>query len=392
MKKLCVISFDACSMEDFLFLRTLPHFNEFCNHACVVEDVNSIFLTNTYPIHTSIITGVYPKDHKIIDNTLLTPFQYKPNWHWDYRDIQHSTLFLEAKKRGLRITNFFWPVCCNLPINENIPEYIAQEHENQMLMMLKKSTPWFLLKNYLKYGRKVKGALQPNLDDFSVASCIESLRKAKSDLITLHLTDVDTQKHQYGIHAKEVKEALVRMDLRLGALFAAGKEHYQFVILSDHAQVDASTTFDLNKALVELGLDQDFWFHQSSGAAFLKPLKKVDQAKLQTIINYCATRSEVKRFLSDEEMMNSGFFDECILGVCAGYGVELNHPAVAHYGNHGYPLDTDHYKVFYAIYSPKVKQQRFSGGDLLDVTPILAKLLEIPTWDMERTYNPNYFK
>lgn len=60
---------DAFSMENYMKYLLYPIFQNYW-HNRVVEDVEPIFLS-TYPTHTSMITGKYPKDHGVFDNTFF---------------------------------------------------------------------------------------------------------------------------------------------------------------------------------------------------------------------------------------------------------------------------------------------------------------------------------
>lgn len=58
MKKLdnlLLISLDGMSDADIAILRNMPNFQRLF---MLVNNVDSVFLTNTYPVHTSVITEV----------------------------------------------------------------------------------------------------------------------------------------------------------------------------------------------------------------------------------------------------------------------------------------------------------------------------------------------
>ncbi|MGL5541491.1 MAG: alkaline phosphatase family protein, partial [Erysipelotrichaceae bacterium] len=91
-KKLLVISLDAFSSDDLAILKTKPHFKALCAQGTLVEDVETLYLSNTYPIHTSIMTGRLPKDHGIYDNTRIDPYEPDAHWNWWAHQIQGDTL------------------------------------------------------------------------------------------------------------------------------------------------------------------------------------------------------------------------------------------------------------------------------------------------------------
>lgn len=69
-KHLIVVSFDGLSTLDFDKISRLPNFKAFIDKASICKKVYSVYPSLTYPAHTTIVTGKYPKNHGIINNTL----------------------------------------------------------------------------------------------------------------------------------------------------------------------------------------------------------------------------------------------------------------------------------------------------------------------------------
>lgn len=81
----------------------------------------------------------------------------------------------------------------------------------------------------------------------------------QSAAVLLHLTDVDTNRHLYGVESKEAKEALKRHDKRLGEIVRALEETGEMesttvVLLGDHYQKDVDKVAFVNHALWKAGL------------------------------------------------------------------------------------------------------------------------------------------
>lgn len=72
-KHLIVVSFDGLSTLDFEIIQSLPNFKKFIDESSYCKNVYSVYPTLTYPAHVTIVTGKYPKNHGIINNTLLQP-------------------------------------------------------------------------------------------------------------------------------------------------------------------------------------------------------------------------------------------------------------------------------------------------------------------------------
>jgi predicted AlkP superfamily pyrophosphatase or phosphodiesterase len=90
-------------------------------HALGVEGV---FPTVTYPSHTSMITGVRPAVHGIIQNRIFeapTDTQTR-EWYWFAEALKTETLWSVAKKAGLVTASVGWPVTVGADIDYNVPE------------------------------------------------------------------------------------------------------------------------------------------------------------------------------------------------------------------------------------------------------------------------------
>ena len=87
-----ILSFDCLSALDFPILQKLPHFQSLIKKGTVVEKVEPIYPSVTYPSHSTIVTGNYPNKHGVVSNTLLQPGRESPDWHWYRKSIKGTTL------------------------------------------------------------------------------------------------------------------------------------------------------------------------------------------------------------------------------------------------------------------------------------------------------------
>ena len=375
--KLLVVSFDAVSSSDLSVLLNFPNFQTLVKTGSLVKNVDSIFISNTYPIHTSMITGVMPKDHGIIDNTYFEYGNKEPYWRWYYDLIKADNIVAQAIKNGLEVATIFWPVMAKAPVKYNIPEIIARDHENQIMAVLKNSTKGFALKYFLKYGRETNGSQQPQLDNFSTKVAVDLLQANKIDLLLLHLTDVDSAKHNYGCQSPQTRLALERMDQRLGKLLKAAGDNYQILVVSDHSQVDAHRHIDLNKN----NPFANTWWHLSEGCAVLLEKEPLNRQSFQALKDWLTQQAFFRRFINSQEMHDSGFSQHSRLAIAAQADWAFSSEGNDHRGNHGYPLDLPDYQPFYFVQATGVHVgQSFSGGSILDVAPLILNLLRLPSF------------
>ena len=59
--------------EDLPFMRTLPTLGRLLDGAAVVENILFVYPTLTYTIHSTMMTGVYPDRHHIVNNETFAP-------------------------------------------------------------------------------------------------------------------------------------------------------------------------------------------------------------------------------------------------------------------------------------------------------------------------------
>lgn len=259
-QRLVIISLDAVGSKDLPFMSSLPNFKRFMQHAALCANVSSVYPSLTYPAHTSIVTGRLPKNHGIINNTLFQPFRKSPDWMWQRKYIKGTTLYDEALKKGWKVASLLWPVTAKSKIQYNLPEIFANRPwQNQVMVSAMNGSVQYQLELKKHYGYLLDGMKQPALDDFVQKSALYTIDHYCPNMMLIHFTDVDTNRHLYGVSDNKVEEALRRHDRRLGELL----EHLErtgdikettVVVLGDHYQKNVSVVVYLNYLLKEKGL------------------------------------------------------------------------------------------------------------------------------------------
>ena len=130
-KHVIVISEDALIYEDTATLEQLPVFGSIWKKAARVEQVRSIYPTITYPCHSTMMTGVYPETHGIVNNELPEVCVRSSLWQHERSMVHARSLFDWAKEAGLTTAAVFWPVTGNdKNIDYLIDEYWPQHGES----------------------------------------------------------------------------------------------------------------------------------------------------------------------------------------------------------------------------------------------------------------------
>lgn len=259
-KHLIVISFDAVSSKDLDILKNYPNFKYIMDNGAVIKNVDSVYPSLTYPAHTTIVTGKYPCNHGIINNTKLEVNETKPDWYWYRKNVKGKTLYDVFNENGLTTAGIFWPVSARSSIKYNMPEiFPTKKWHNQMIMSGTGGNLLFQLDINKKFSHIRKGISEPELDDFSTEATKHTIEKYKPNLLLLHLIDTDTHRHYTGYGSKESNESLKRQDRRLGEIIQSLKnagifEDSIIVALGDHSQLDGNNIIKLNVLLQKNGL------------------------------------------------------------------------------------------------------------------------------------------
>ena len=256
-KYVIVISFDAVSEEDLEFLSKQPNFSKLIKNGALIKNVESVYPSLTYPAHVTIVTGKYPKNHGVINNTVLDFKNDNPDWYWYRKYIKGDTIFDLAEKSGMKTCSILWPVTARSKITYNMPEiFCTKRYDNQILKSALAGSKIYQVNMNKRFGYLRQGMEEPYLDNFATEVAKKTIRELKPNLILLHLIDSDSQKHKYGIENKEVIESLKRHDERLGEIIESLKlagiyEDSTIIALGDHSQINVNNVIKLNSILMK---------------------------------------------------------------------------------------------------------------------------------------------
>ena len=259
-RRMIILSLDAVGGRDLAYMETLPNFGPFFKRAAGCGEVVSVYPSLTYPAHVSIVTGRYPKNHGIVNNLQVQPEREPSDWFWQRKYVQGTTLYDEAVKNGCRVASLLWPVMGKARVHYNLPEVLPNRPwQNQLGVCMMNGTPLYELELQMKFGSMREGIRQPQLDHFVHASMLHTLEKYRPDLMLVHLTDVDTNRHLYGLDSPEAMAAIRRHDERLGELLGLLRkmgleDETDVVILGDHCQLDVKEAIYPNYYFVKAGL------------------------------------------------------------------------------------------------------------------------------------------
>ncbi len=402
--RLVVISLDAAFAADADYLLSLPNLGGLAQEGVFCGRVRTIYPTLTYPIHTSLMTGCYPDRHGIGHNEPFDP-RLPPGrrpWFWDEKTILADTLFSQASRAGREAAAILWPVTGHSKhIKWNFPEVLALPGENQALKVLRYGSTCWLLKNELLYGKKRNSTGQPDLDDYAVLIAETLIRRQYApgeglgaardvkpsmriqsrhmpDLLALHLVDLDAMRHRYGVFSQEAKDALTRLDARVGRIIAAleAREALKDTILavvSDHGQADVSGTLPLDAWLrangiparaQTLGLGAYIRMDRGDYRVVLKALRdNMEQLGLRHVY----TREELRMIRAPEDVLLA-------VEPMEGIAVVEDETEAKGGATHGFGLHHAGAQCLMWLSGEMFKKgERLDACELVDIAPTLAR-------------------
>ena len=128
-----VVSVDALVYEDLETLSKLYALAPRWDKMARVDRVRSIYPTITYPCHSTMMTGVYPDRHHIVNNEAPILGVEHCLWQHFRSSVKAPSIFDAAKKAGLTTAAVFWPVTGKDPaIDYLVDEYWPQHGEDSV--------------------------------------------------------------------------------------------------------------------------------------------------------------------------------------------------------------------------------------------------------------------
>lgn len=418
-KYVIVISFDAVSEEDLEFLSKQPNFSKLIKNGALIKNVESVYPSLTYPAHATIVTGKYPKNHGVINNTVLDFKNDNPDWYWYRKYIKGDTIFDLAEKSGMKTCSILWPVTARSKITYNMPEiFCTKRYDNQILKSALAGSKIYQVNMNKRFGYLRQGMEEPYLDNFATEVAKKTIRELKPNLILLHLIDSDSQKHKYGIENKKVIESLKRHDERLGEIIESLKlagiyEDSTIIALGDHSQINVNNVIKLNSILMKNDLinvngnkikSYKAIAKSCDGSSYIYLKNKNDvetRKKVRDILNELKNKysNVIEEVYNNEEIKNLGadinasfmieakrgyYFIDDFLGEAIEVIDESSKIKHKLRASHGYLPFRDNYKTFFIAYGKTIKKGVvLEKGKLINHGPTIAKILDIDLRDCD---------
>jgi predicted AlkP superfamily pyrophosphatase or phosphodiesterase len=275
----------------------IPTLRRLARQGAFARGVVGVLPSVTYPSHTTLITGVEPAVHGIVDNLVLDP-ENRSNggWHWYAEDIKVQTLVGAARDRGLTVGAVSWPATVGMALDWSVPEIIVSGHPQALQLVRALSHPRGLLSEMAAARGREFGWPLVDRDRTDQATFI--LRTHRPDMLLLHLIDLDAAQHRYGPGSPEALAALEQIDGYVAEVLQAAAEGAEganllVAVVSDHGFRRLDRQLQPNALLKREGLltaaesgrvtAWDAYFHASGGAGFVFLRRPEDAALVRRV-------------------------------------------------------------------------------------------------------------
>jgi predicted AlkP superfamily pyrophosphatase or phosphodiesterase len=316
----------------------------------------------TFPNHYTLVTGLRPDHHGIVDNTMDDPvlghftMQHSEDPRW-WNEAQ--PLWVTADEQGLKTATMFWPGS----------DKVIRSHRPDLWVTYEK-------------------AFQANDRVDQVLKWLDLPEGERPSLVTLYFDIVDTEGHRHGPSSKELERALASTDAQIGRLVEGLKarglwERTNLIVTADHGMADTSENRVIYLDDIAGGANQ---VHVVSFGATAGLSIAPDAAK-QTLARLLAPHDHMHCWAKADapKALHYGHNPRVPPIICmAEVGwIMITHEQRATFkdinlGSHGYdPASPEMAALFVAEGPAFRKGVTLAPFDNVDVEPLMAKLLKL---------------
>jgi predicted AlkP superfamily pyrophosphatase or phosphodiesterase len=397
----------------------IPNLRRFVAEGTYATGVRGVYPTVTYPSHTTLVTGVWPAEHGILNNQVFDPeHRFDGEWYWYADEIKVPTLWDAAHSAGLRTASVSWPVTVgSKTIDYDLPEYwrgtLAPDggSAGDRLMMDAVSRPGGELKEMeSRLGPYMKGnETTIEGDNTRTSFAVDILKRHHPDFMTVHLSSLDEEEHLHGPFSAEANADLEALDGLVGKLSAAARESNPdttVIIVSDHGFAPIHDAVNLYIPFLQAGLitvgktqpgsalpavqswTAEPWLAGGMAAIILKnPEDTAVRMQVKQLLEKLAAdpANGIDRILENDAIRQIGGFPAATflvtfrIGFYTGAGLtgSLLTPTSGR-GTHGYPPDDPEMRSSFFALGPAVARRGDLGViDMRQIAPTVANLLGV---------------
>lgn len=322
------------------------------------------FPSKTFPNHLSIITGLYPAHHGIIENHFEDQFSkevYKISDTISVRDpkwYRGEAFWETAKRQGIITASYFWPGS-ELTADYRRPNYYKNYEHTRA------------------YSDRVNGVIE----------WLKLPYGERPHFITMYFDAADSYGHKFGPDSPQVDSAIQVLDSQLGDLFVKLKEINLFdssdiIVVSDHGMTEINSERIIN---IDELLDGINYKMDNSGVilSFDKDENDLNEIYAKLI----SSEEHFSVYLKKDIPAFYHFSDSYLIGdlvAIADLGwtfrdkKKKSNEKYFQGGNHGFDNNVlDMHGIFFAMGPSFKKNYRIGTIENIDVYPLLCKIFNI---------------
>ncbi len=323
----------------------------------------SSFPSLTFPNHYSIVTGMYPSHHGIVDNTFFDERRGEQYTLSNKKAVADSSwyggrpLWVLAEQQQMLSASFYW-VASESAIEGIRPTY------------------------YYVYSDKI--SIDERLQ--AVKRWLQLPEDKRPHFITFYFPQVDHAEHAYSAESPQTEEAVKFVDESVGKMVAMTDSLHlpvNYIFVSDHGM----TTIDNNKAIgLPAAIDTTRFvvpygeavLHlYAKDSSFIMPTYTALKKEAQGYDVYLSANIPERWHYSKKDDRYNRIGDIILVPRLPGFFNISGKPNKS-IGKHGFdPAITDMHAVFYA-WGPAFKQHlTIAPFENVNIYPLIAKILQL---------------
>ncbi|MDN3379528.1 MULTISPECIES: ectonucleotide pyrophosphatase/phosphodiesterase [unclassified Pseudoalteromonas] len=317
-----------------------------------------VYPTKTFPNHLSIITGLLPINHGVVDNRFCDSERNECYSMGKGKDdstwFNGIPLWNLASMQGLKSATYFWPES-DARFNGMLPDY------------------YYHYSKHSDYQNRVDQIVQ----------WLTLPKAQRPRLVVSYFSLVDSMGHKYGPDAEQTKQAVHEVDALMGQLQQRLDELEQgvnLVIVSDHGM--SAVAPEQSIAISSLPSDDKFMVKNTGPRVLIYANENTTAADISTYKERLNKAAKGRyTVLTDSQRaqyhyQNNGRTGDIILQTTAPK-VFSNQGKVDYLGTHGFAYTDDMAATFIAM-GPAFKEGiTLNEVNNLDIYPMITKILGI---------------
>ncbi|QLJ10243.1 alkaline phosphatase family protein [Pseudoalteromonas sp. JSTW] len=314
-----------------------------------------VYPTKTFPNHVSIITGLLPVNHGIVDNRFCDTQRNECYSMGKGKDdstwLNGIPLWNLAQMQGVKAATYFWPES-DARFNGMLPDY------------------FYHYSKHSDYQKRVDQIIQ----------WLSLPKEKRPRLVVSYFSLVDSMGHEYGPDAKQTFDAVQTLDALMADLHTRLKaldENINLVIVSDHGM----STVDPQQSIKISQLPEDDNFIvKNTGPRVLYYAKPDSQADIAGFSKKLAKAADGRYIVLNDQQKRDFHYDkgprvgDIILQTTAPR-VFTDSKMAPYLGTHGYAYTDDMAATFIATGPAFKNGMQLDEVSNLDVYPLIANIL-----------------